>query len=47
MNEPISYQANPETRSAAPIQFFEADDNFGGSRRQSQSSASGPRAGRE
>jgi hypothetical protein len=27
MNEPISYQANPETRSTAPIQFFEADDN--------------------
>jgi hypothetical protein len=26
MNEPISYQANPETRGTAPIQFFEADD---------------------
>jgi hypothetical protein len=26
MNEPISYQANAETRCTAPIQFFEADD---------------------
>jgi hypothetical protein len=26
MNEPISYQANPETRGTAPVQFFEADD---------------------
>src|SRR5438132_24244 len=26
MNEPISYQANAETRGTAPIQFFEADD---------------------
>src|SRR5713101_302956 len=25
MNDHISYQANPETRGTAPIQFFEAD----------------------
>ncbi len=27
MNDPISYQGNPVTRSTAPIQFFEADDS--------------------
>ena len=27
MSEPISYQANPETRGTAPFQSFEADDS--------------------
>ncbi len=25
MNNPISYQPNPETRGTSPVQFFEAD----------------------
>jgi hypothetical protein len=25
MSDPLSYQANPETRGTAPVQFFEAD----------------------
>jgi hypothetical protein len=25
MTDPISYQANPETRGTTPVQFFEAD----------------------
>jgi len=45
MNDDISYQANPETRGTAPVQFFEADGGAPPARHQGHAPARRPTPG--